>query len=675
MSKFDVFISFKNSDNTGARTQDYYMANELFSALTKSGISVFFSPVSIKQNAVSNYSKYIDDAIEQSDILIAVGTSVENLSSRWVYYEIDSFRNELNNGNKDVAVAGMISYISPDVNVNKLPMCLRRCEAFTDISDVVEWVRNRKRSRNSIVERFIDRGAQIESEGITVGSTVLDHYKILNVIGKGGMSTVYQAFDELRGRTVAIKIAKKGGRTRDFEIILAGLNAELELLKRFHYPSLPQIYDAIVKPDMMLIIMDYVEGRSLEMTIREHGAQSENEVINWGKKLCETLFYLHSLNPPVIYRDMKPGNVMIRPDGNITLVDFGTAREYKEKNTADTICLGTVGYAAPEQFGGMGQSDFRTDIYGLGVTLYHTVTGMNPSEPPYEIKPIRSINPTLSPGLEFIISKCVKRDPNERYQSAKELLHDLDNVERIGKKQNSLFKRLSLGAAQRKSQRIKKGDAKIKEEASESVVPSVPEALRKIANAPVAPGRSETSYSDFGSFGTTVLSGDDAHVTRDTTKLYDEITKSSAYDLLRKLKGSDVSQDTCELGTPAVLCVTHGVDENEDSSYFIWFYILTNHSKSKVLDIMSKSKFSRDVLTKRLFVIPYEKVLSITICSEQAKTAQSRRDFLWNSELCYGRFRLTALQHNCETIPVQFNVCDDEKVLLSLDFDIKGKNQ
>lgn len=163
MSKFDVFISFKNSDNTGAKTQDFYMAHELYDALMKSGISVFFSPVSIKQNAVSNYSKYIDDAIEQSDILIAVGTSVDNLSSRWVDYEIDSFRNELNNGNKDITIAGMISYISSEVNVHKLPMCLRRCEAFTNLSDVVEWVNNRKRSRTSMVERFMDRSSQIES--------------------------------------------------------------------------------------------------------------------------------------------------------------------------------------------------------------------------------------------------------------------------------------------------------------------------------------------------------------------------------------------------------------------------------------------------------------------------------------------------------------------------------
>ena len=128
---------------------------------------------------------------------------------------------------------------------------------------------------------------------------------------------------------------------------------------------------------------------------------------------------------------MKPANVMLKPDGNITLIDFGTAREYKEKNLADTTCLGTVGYAAPEQFGGMGQTDARTDIYCLGATLYHLVTGMNPCEPPYEIKPIREINPTLSSGLERIILKCTQRNPEDRYQSCAELMYALEHYEEI----------------------------------------------------------------------------------------------------------------------------------------------------------------------------------------------------------------------------------------------------
>lgn len=134
---------------------------------------------------------------------------------------------------------------------------------------------------------------------------------------------------------------------------------------------------------------------------------------------------------PIIYRDMKPANIMLKPDGNITLIDFGTAREFKEKNLADTTCLGTMGYAAPEQFGGMGQTDGRTDIYCLGATLYHLVTGKNPCEPPYEIRPIREINPSLSGGLERIILKCTQPNPANRYQNAAELMYALEHYDEI----------------------------------------------------------------------------------------------------------------------------------------------------------------------------------------------------------------------------------------------------
>ena len=126
---------------------------------------------------------------------------------------------------------------------------------------------------------------------------------------------------------------------------------------------------------------------------------------------------------------MKPANVMLQPNGHIKLIDFGIAREYKEQNLADTISLGTKGYAAPEQFGGKGQTDPRTDIYCLGVTLYHLVTGKNPCEPPYELYPIRHWNPDLSAGLESIILKCTQMNPQDRYHSCAELLYALQHYE------------------------------------------------------------------------------------------------------------------------------------------------------------------------------------------------------------------------------------------------------
>ncbi len=263
---------------------------------------------------------------------------------------------------------------------------------------------------------------------LEVGQVFDGKYKILNKVGQGGMSVVYLAMNEKANKQWAVKEVRKDG-VLDFEAVKQGLVAETDILKKLSHPNLPSIIDVIDTEDSFIIIMDYIQGNSLNKALDEFGAQPQENVIEWAKQLCDVLGYLHSRNPAIIYRDMKPANIMLKPDGNVTLIDFGTAREFKEKNLADTTCLGTVGYAAPEQFGGMGQTDARTDIYCLGATLYHLVTGKNPCEPPYEILPIRQINPSLSSGLENIIIKCTKSNPAERYQSAAELMYALEHYE------------------------------------------------------------------------------------------------------------------------------------------------------------------------------------------------------------------------------------------------------
>ena len=265
---------------------------------------------------------------------------------------------------------------------------------------------------------------------LEIGSIVDGKYKILNKIGQGGMSIVYLAMNERANKQWAIKEVRKDG-IKDFEVVKQGLVVETNMLKRLSHPNLPSIIDVIDQKDNFLIVMDYIQGNSLKDRLDEYGAQPQELVVEWAKQLSDVLGYLHSRTPAIIYRDMKPANIMLKPDGNLTLIDFGTAREYKEKNLADTICLGTVGYAAPEQFGGRGQTDGRTDIYCLGATLYHLVTGINPSDPPYEIKPIREINPALSGGLEKIILKCTQKNPEDRYQSCAELTYALEHYDEI----------------------------------------------------------------------------------------------------------------------------------------------------------------------------------------------------------------------------------------------------
>lgn len=275
---------------------------------------------------------------------------------------------------------------------------------------------------------------------LEIGSLVDGKYKILSEIGRGGMSIVYMAINERANKTWAVKEVRKDG-VLDFEAVRQGLIVETDMLKKLRHPNLPSIIDVIDSEDSFLIVMDYIEGKALSDALLEYGAQPQEKVLDWAIQICDVLEYLHTRTPAIIYRDMKPANVMLKPDGTVMLIDFGIAREYKEKNLADTIPMGTVGYAAPEQFGGMGQTDARTDIYCLGATLYHLVTGCNPSEPPYDICPIRQINPALSAGLEKILLKCVQRNPDDRYQSCAELMYALEHYEEVDDKYRRLQKR------------------------------------------------------------------------------------------------------------------------------------------------------------------------------------------------------------------------------------------
>ncbi|MFV0414124.1 MAG: serine/threonine protein kinase [Oscillospiraceae bacterium] len=274
---------------------------------------------------------------------------------------------------------------------------------------------------------------------LKIGAVIDGKYKVLNKIGQGGMSVVYLAMNERANKQWAIKEIRKDG-VSNFEVVKQSLVVETDLLKRLNHPNLPSIIDVIDTEESFLIAMDYIEGNPLSQALKEYGAQKQEDVVKWAIQLCDVLGYLHTREPKIIYRDMKPANIMLKPNGSVMLIDFGTAREFKSHSIADTTCLGTQGYAAPEQFGGQGQTDERTDIYCLGATLYHLITGHNPCEPPYEMYPIRQWNPQLSSGLEAIILKCTQRNPEDRYQSCAELMYALEHYHELDidfrKKQN-----------------------------------------------------------------------------------------------------------------------------------------------------------------------------------------------------------------------------------------------
>lgn len=250
-----------------------------------------------------------------------------------------------------------------------------------------------------------------------------DRYELLRVIGQGGMSVVHLAYDLRLDKQWAVKEIRSD--KIENQVYIDSLVKEANLIRNLDSKYLPRIVDIVKKKDIVYIIMDYIDGKTAASLVEE-GPQAQEDVIEWGIQLAEVLSYLHSQNPPIIYRDMKPQNVMITSNNEVRLIDFGTAREYKVDGNNDTTCLGTPGYAAPEQYGGIGQTDERTDVYSLGKTLFHLVTGINPTTIA-DVEGIRYYNPNLSSGLEKIIEKTLQPNPKNRYQNCIDLKHDLEN--------------------------------------------------------------------------------------------------------------------------------------------------------------------------------------------------------------------------------------------------------
>lgn len=250
-------------------------------------------------------------------------------------------------------------------------------------------------------------------------------YRIVRILGRGGTGVVYLAQDIHSGIFYAVKAVNKN-TIRKMDLL-----GEPKILMKLKHSALPKIIDIKEDEQNIYIIKDYVDGISLDREQKMHGIFSEETVINWAVQICDVLLYLHTLKPnPIIYGDMKPANIIVTKDNRIKIIDFGIARECKNNKENDILCMGTRGYAAPEQYGKYG-IDGRADIYGLGSTLYHLVTGENPEEPPCSIKPVRQLNSKLSYGIEYIIFKCTRHSRLQRYQSVNELLADLNNIKTL----------------------------------------------------------------------------------------------------------------------------------------------------------------------------------------------------------------------------------------------------
>ncbi len=236
---------------------------------------------------------------------------------------------------------------------------------------------------------------------------------MLKVLGRGGSGTVYLVADTNLHKKWAMKVVRKA----DFPGGGKALFTEMELLAKLSHPRLPRIVDAVETKEELAVVMDYIEGRTLAEVVETEGVQEPGTVAAWGLSLAEVLVYLHSRQPPVIYRDMKPANVMLQPNGEVILFDLGIARERREEG-GSTVSLGTYGYAAPEQLDGTNECDARTDLYSLGMTMYHLLTGKKPWENLHRLPDLSEIAPSVPAELAGIIEKCTRTDKECRYESA-----------------------------------------------------------------------------------------------------------------------------------------------------------------------------------------------------------------------------------------------------------------
>jgi hypothetical protein len=252
------------------------------------------------------------------------------------------------------------------------------------------------------------------------------------------MAAVYQAADLRTNRIVALKeMSQDGLSPEDLRDALASFAFEADTLARLRHPNLPGVYERFSIGARHYLAMEYIDGQTLEQRQRAAGNKPlpEAEVLDWARQLCDVLTYLHGQRPPIIFRDLKPGNVMLTAKGEIKLIDFGIARVFSPGRTQDTQLLGTPGFAPPEQYG-KAQTDPRADVYALGCTLYALLTGYDPGTTPFALPPMHTRNPALSPHVQRAIERATQHDREQRYPSAdafaRDLLHPEGLIYRAG---------------------------------------------------------------------------------------------------------------------------------------------------------------------------------------------------------------------------------------------------
>jgi len=278
---------------------------------------------------------------------------------------------------------------------------------------------------------------QAAAGGFTIssatGSLVRNHllkerYRILEQVGKGGFGAVYQAADTLFGyRLVAVKeMGQSRLSPQELASAIEAFKREAHLLAGLQHPNIPTINDYFGEAGHWYFVMDFIDGETLEEYLRKSrgGYLPVEKVLDIGVQLCTVLDYLHTRQPPIIFRDLKPANILLTSSGRIYLIDFGIARHFKPGQSRDTVAFGSPGYAPPEQYG-KGQTTPRADIYALGATLHQLLTGDDPTQTPFRFAPLQLRSQTTPIGLDTLISSMLEIDEKRRPASASEVILEL----------------------------------------------------------------------------------------------------------------------------------------------------------------------------------------------------------------------------------------------------------
>ncbi|HEX9036754.1 MAG TPA: serine/threonine-protein kinase [Ktedonobacterales bacterium] len=251
-------------------------------------------------------------------------------------------------------------------------------------------------------------------------------YLVLKNVGQGGMAAVYQATDTRANRVVAVKeMSQEGLSPEELKEALESFAAEAKLLKSLNHENLPKVYDSFSENARHYLVMEFIEGQTLEQRLTAtHGPAPEADALRWAAQLCAVLHYMHTRKPPIIFRDLKPANIMLTPQGKIKLIDFGIARIFTPNRRRDTQALGTPGYAPPEQYGSA-QTDARADVYALGATLYQLLTAYDVAKTPFALPSMQTRNPAISPHVRLAVERATRLDRNQRYESIAAFQRDL----------------------------------------------------------------------------------------------------------------------------------------------------------------------------------------------------------------------------------------------------------